>query len=318
MKMNRLRSRRGFTLVELLVVIAIIGILIALLLPAIQAARESARRSQCMNNFRQLGLAIHNYQDSFKILPAGAWWTNPKGVNENRGSIMIRLLPFIEEKTLFEAFKLGKDGVAPTPVPSEQLQTGSTTKLSATVIPLFLCPSDSHDRVSTTGYALQNYAASSGPTADTTSGSCSCSQSFNSFATHPYSSANNFAGVFHRRSDPIKLRRIPDGLSKTIFMGEVRPECSLHVSTGWAASNNAQGLTATIIPINFDTCNNAATDACNRPCNWRTELGFKSAHPGGAFFLLGDNSVQFLQETIDHPTYQLLGGRADGKSVAVP
>ncbi len=311
-------TRRGFTLVELLVVIAIIGILIALLLPAIQAAREAARRTQCINNLRQLGLAIQNYNDNYRILPAGAYWTNAAGITESRGSIMIRLLPYIEEKTLFEAFELGRDNVALSPATQEQVQPGTTKKLSSNVIPMFLCPSDTHERVNANGYALQNYAASSGPTADVTSSNCSCSQSFNSFATHPYSKANNFAGPFHRRADPIKLRRVIDGLAKTIFMGEVRPDCSTHANAGWAASNNGQGLTATIIPINFDSCDSAAADGCNRPCNWRTELGFKSSHTGGAFFLLGDVSVHFLSETIDHPTYQLLGGRADGKPVSLP
>lgn len=310
--MHRSLLRRGFTLVELLVVIAIIGILIALLLPAIQAAREAARRSQCLNNIRQCGLAIHNYNDAQKILPAGAYF------NQGRGSIMIRLLPYIEEATLFKQFNLGKDGVTLSPATESQVQTGTSTLLGSRVISAYLCPSDTHERVSSAGRALHNYAASKGPTNDITSSSCSCTPDYNSFGAAAYDVPNKAAGVFQRLADPIKLRKITDGLSKTIFMGEVRPDCSIHHTQGWAATNNGQGLTSTIIPINFDSCNNSATDGCNRPCNWRTELGFRSAHVGGAFFVFGDGSVHFLEETIDHPTYQYYGNKADGKPVPSP
>jgi len=310
--MNYATSRRAFTLVELLVVIAIIGILIALLLPAIQAARESARRSQCLNNIRQLGLAIHNYNDAQKILPAGAYF------NLGRGSIMIRLLPYIEEGTLFKQFNLGKDGVTLSPATESQVQQGTSTLLGSQVIPAFLCPSDTNERVSAAGRALHNYAASKGPTADITSSACSCTPDYNSFSAAAYDAKGKAAGVFQRLADPIKLRKISDGLSKTIFMGEVRPDCSNHHMQGWAATNNGQGLTSTIIPINFDSCNNAATDGCNRPCNWRTELGFRSAHTGGAFFVFGDSSVHFLEETIDHRTYQYYGNKADGMTVPSP
>src|SRR6476646_9726885 len=96
------RSRHAFTLVELLVVIAIIGVLVALLLPAIQAARESARKSQCSNNLKQIGLAIHQYELTYRHLPAGAIWRNtPPKIR--KGSILLFLLPFIEETGLYNA-----------------------------------------------------------------------------------------------------------------------------------------------------------------------------------------------------------------------
>jgi prepilin-type N-terminal cleavage/methylation domain-containing protein len=310
--MHRLLRRRAFTLVELLVVIAIIGILIALLLPAIQAAREAGRRSVCLNNIRQCGLAVHSYNDAQKILPAGAYF------NQGRGSIMIRLLPFIEEGTLFKQFNLGKDGVTLATPTENQVQSGTSTYLGSQIIPAYLCPSDTHERINTAGRALHNYAASKGPTQDITSSTCSCTPDYNSFAAATYDLANKAAGVFQRLADPIKLRKITDGLSKTIFLGEVRPDCSNHHTQGWAATNNGQGLTSTIIPINFDSCQASATDGCNRPCNWRTELGFRSAHTGGAFFVFGDSSVHFLDETIDHRTYQYYGNKADGQSVPSP
>jgi prepilin-type N-terminal cleavage/methylation domain-containing protein len=310
--MLRIVARRAFTLVELLVVIAIIGILIALLLPAIQAARESARRSQCLNNIRQCGLAIHNYNDAQKILPAGSYF------NLGRGSIMIRLLPFIEEATLFKQFNLGKDGVTLSPATESQVESGTSTLLGSRIIPAYLCPSDTHEKVSSAGRALHNYAASKGPTADNPNSSCLCTPAYNSFSAATYDVKGKAAGVFQRLADPIKLRKISDGLSKTIFMGEVRPECSTHHTQGWAATNNGQGLTSTLIPINFDSCNANATDKCNQPCNWQTELGFRSAHTGGAFFVFGDCSVHFLVETMDHQTYQYYGNKADGRTVPSP
>ena len=109
--------RAGFTLVELLVVIAIIGILIALLLPAVQAAREAARRSQCVNNLKQIGIAMHNYNDTYKILPYNSYSHGgsgenirkrngqAEGENGNRGSVFFKLLPFMEQQALFDAVK---------------------------------------------------------------------------------------------------------------------------------------------------------------------------------------------------------------------
>lgn len=97
---------RGFTLVELLVVIAIIGILIGLLLPAVQAARESARRTQCANNLKQIGLAVHSYHDARGKLPPGSYWRKNSALKE-RGSILVHLLPFMEQEGLYETFDFG-------------------------------------------------------------------------------------------------------------------------------------------------------------------------------------------------------------------
>src|SRR5262245_3923829 len=95
---------RGFTLIELLVVMAIIAILVALLLPAVQAVREAARRSQCANNLKQIGLALHNFEGGFGKLPPGGVW-NVNGTN-NKGSIYVYLLPYFEQQALYDAFNL--------------------------------------------------------------------------------------------------------------------------------------------------------------------------------------------------------------------
>jgi len=303
--------RRGFTLVELLVVIAIIGILIALLLPAIQAAREAARRSQCTNHLRQIGLAVIGFEDTNKRYPPGAYWygNDPR----NRGSILIYILPYLELTDLYNAFDYTKQI-------DSQTYKGSSILIDTTRIPVYICPSDTKVVTSDNRSAV-NYAASSGPTKHIDNSNCSCSEwsNWNQYGLAPYSQAKNFAGVFHRRGDPTKQREITDGLSNTIFFGEVRPGCGQHVARSWGNSNNGQGLTSTLIPINYDTCSSdAATPGCKRWCNWSTELGFKSAHSGGANFLMGDDSVHFFTEDIDHWNFQYLGAKADGKTALLP
>ena len=131
------RRRRGFTLVELLVVIAIIGILIALLLPAVQAAREAARRMQCSNNLKQIGLALHNYHTTNKAFPPGAFWVCPEG-ELWRGSILIRLLPYIEQQPLYDQF----DFTVPT---DGQTEANTGTLLVANIVPPYVCPSDTNE-----------------------------------------------------------------------------------------------------------------------------------------------------------------------------
>jgi hypothetical protein len=117
---------------------------------------------------------------------------------------------------------------------------------------------------------------------------------------------------------------IHDGLSNTIFVGEVRPYCTAAANNyGWASADNGCGQISTEIPINYDTCTGSSTvrsgspDQCAR-YNSYMSYGFKSKHPGGAMFLMGDNSVVFLRETIDHMTYQYLGAIDDGNAVTIP
>ena len=100
--------------------------------------------------------------------------------------------------------------------------------------------------------------------------------------------------------------------------GEVRRECSIHIRQGWMRSNNGNGLVATQVPINYDSCDDNAPSGCNKPCNWSTELAFKSQHSGGAQFVLGDGAVRFFGDTIDHATYQMLGAKSDGRTFSMP
>ena len=307
------RCRPGFTLVELLVVIAIIGILIALLLPAVQAAREAARRMQCSNNLKQIGLALHNYHGTNKTFPPGAFWyeLNPNWTALWRGSILIRLLPFVEQQPLYDLFDFKTD--------TDNQTDANGELLAAKIVPVYVCPSDTGD-VIYGGVALHNYAASKGPTKHINNSSYSCSEwdSWNQYAIAPYDDPEDFAGPFCRLSVSTSMRDCTDGLSNTIYFGEVRRKCSGHTQAGWSRSNNGNGLTSTQIPINYDSCDENAADKCQHPRNWNTELGFKSRHPGGTQFCFGDGSVHFLPETIDHWSFQHLGGKADGETAQIP
>ncbi|HEY7532628.1 MAG TPA: DUF1559 domain-containing protein [Nitrospiraceae bacterium] len=347
--------RSAFTLVELLVVIAIIGILVALLLPAIQAAREAARRSQCSNNLKQLGLAIQLYTNTTKgVLPAGYWRDlKTEGVScdecqpnerkrtccaSRRGNVLMRLLNYIEEQNLYDAFDFNI-------VTDGQLIQGTTTPIGSQTVSTFVCPSDEQpgeawapkegaadtavggDLGLQQQYKMASYAASRGSTKQISGGDCnSCPElgAWNSVGQMPYPDTSSdvsvlsaFSGPFSRIAYHVKLKQVTDGLAKTIFMGEVRPACTKHIAEGWAWSHSGDGLISTIVPINYNSCSQERTARCRCWDNWVTELAFKSAHPDGAQFVMGDGSVQFLSESIDHVNYQRLGGKADGEIVAI-
>jgi prepilin-type N-terminal cleavage/methylation domain-containing protein/prepilin-type processing-associated H-X9-DG protein len=312
--------RSAFTLIELLVVIAIIAILIALLLPAVQQAREAARRTQCKNNLKQIGIALHNYHDVHSRFPPGAFWNNPhNGLAYQQGSLLVHILPQVEQANIFQQIKFANPpgrNINNTVMPDGRLMRITVQ------VPGYRCPSDTAGRSWNGLSVVQNYAGSKGATnaGSAVNGNPAgpCPDQFLAYRK-PGASGNGVAGPFYRNGRCDRISDIRDGMTNTIFVGEVRPECSNHISQGWLQSNNGQGMFGTLYPINLDTCDrtNPAL-GCRWFNNWTNEFGFKSRHTGGAQFLFGDGAVRFVSENVDHGVYNRMGGKADGEVFAMP
>jgi len=303
-------------LIELLVVIAIIAVLIALLLPAVQQAREAARRSQCKNNLKQLGLAMHNYHDSFNRLPSTIFvnWSS-----DEKASYFTRILPYIDQSPLYNKINFAAVTVDGQSDPA----TGQPFYLS--VLPVLICPSDPSPTIQN-GRAKSNYAASMGATQMPSNSGCPGYQSGGSqFNTgnggggHGNTDdSNQVSGPFSRVRYGARIAEITDGTSNTILMGEIRPNCGDHTVNGWLHFNSV--WVATSGPINYPiSCYGEPAvpnaTACNAVNAWNTSQAFKSKHVGGAHFVLGDGTVRFISENINYVTYQALGDRRDGTVV---
>lgn len=318
------RSRHAFTLIELLVVIAIIAVLIALLLPAVQQAREAARRSQCKNNLKQYGLALHNYHDTYGMFPLGATGSrdNPPNI-----SWQVRVLPYLDNAAIYNELDFSKS----LPATSYSGTYGNVLyqvlsnnqQFRQISLPFTLCPSDSNTETRS-DWAQGSYGGSMGSqrTNSTTNPACS---PFNTYRLKDLNygatlDRSQLSGMISRNGASIRLADVSDGASNTIQVGEVIPGCLTSSRASWSYSQsvcNAEGMTLT--PINdLTTCilidgRHITDPACTAQTEWNYSFGFRSMHTGGAHFLFVDGSVHFLSQNMDHAgTYQRLGDRADG------
>ena len=338
--------RRGFTLIELLVVIAIIAVLIALLLPAVQQAREAARRTQCRNNLKQLGLALHNYHS------IGGTFPMVGGFHENHGwGFLPLILPQIERAPLHDQW-------------NSEVSVGCQSQLfmHQTRISAFHCPSDPAPVVQDErgipscncndgsgvlpgcgngnripggvvthyvgsfgdGYILYEsvgYTATSTSRAQYGCGGCdeggppatptaNCPE-----PTIGYGGGPNHRGIFNYRNDtpPVAIRDVMDGTSNTILLGHTSGLASERSLLWTTSTGNVNG---TSLPINFAIelaqSGNFDDEWTQTADGWRGR-GFQSHHVGGSMFTMCDGSVRFISETVDMHAYNALGSRAGGE-----
>ncbi len=330
---NTGKPRVGFTLVELLVVIAIIGILVALLLPAVQQAREAARRSQCLNNEKQLALACLNYESALRKLPVG-------GVPGEGSMWTAYILPYVEDTALKNLMKIGENDAGnnqwahPGPYTKAQIQIPPYQNVQAceTVIQLLRCPSaglpeHQYDISSDNWHVMDRVPTSY----------LGCASGIVVNQNSPRAMVNLDGVMFGVRDDsdvkPVAMRKIKDGTSKTLLIGEALHDSKEQERIGgasrehrlgdhkdhWAIGGDdpdidndmSEGLGSTGVPINLQNqftnsnpCSNPASPDCQA-----LQLSFSSAHTGGINVVYVDGSVHFITDSIDAVTWKALGSR---------
>lgn len=320
---------RGFTLVELLVVIAIIGILIALLLPAIQSARESGRRMTCKNNLKQLGLAAQTYHEANKAFPPGFEDSDLASSANADWAWPVRLFPYLELKSEYESLGASNSeletilvGLGNKPgnaaIEDYPMQYQNFVRVTSTRIPTFLCASIPD----VPGNFRTNF--SDGPNLYRRDDGVATSHYVGCFGVATANDGISFSadkgGVF-AAIKKIRTRDVTDGTSKTFMFGERGLPGVDNKETVWLGIPKAPGNTnhgAAICALTSFVLNPVPTEHIRV-----TRTAFSSHHPGGAHFTLADGSVQFIEETIGFggrtPTtygvYQRLGVRNDGQVI---
>jgi prepilin-type N-terminal cleavage/methylation domain-containing protein/prepilin-type processing-associated H-X9-DG protein len=320
-------SRRGFTLIELLVVISIIGLLISLLLPAVQAAREAARRSQCTNNLKQMCLALHSYEGVHGTFPIGIIRYTPPLCDANsnrRHTLFAAILPHMEQINLYNSFNFSRGAGHIVNVTAQEARLG-----------VYICPSDFEATapLNTRGQPPQYIGVNQG----SYSGVAGTTELFR----YRYVPPTNQNQCNHIEGDgtfvinfQYPLAGIRDGTSNTLFLGEtsryIRQPASFQNAWNygeWFSLVNAppgssaslpMGIAYTVPRINAPLSHADVIPIIDPdPFSWWQkpealqygEFGFRSQHPGGAQFAFGDGSVKFLKQGIDLSVYRGLGTR---------
>ena len=278
-------KNRGFTLVELLVVVAIIGILIGMLLPAVQQVREAARRTTCANNLSQLGIALHNYEFGYQHLPAGLIDNAPGPIiSQEKGlhvSFLVTLLPYIEERGIADRFDVTVGTYAKANKPAREM-----------VIDTYLCPS--------AYIATMNIAATAG-----VSHYAGCHHGTEA----PIDDDDNGVLFLNRK---VAYGDIYDGSSNTILVGEFLTAAD---SFGWASGTRSSlRNTGDMINLALGGWGGGGPAAIDLTSSLPTDQvgGFGSNHTGGANFCLASGSIAFLSDSINAALYNNLGNRKDG------
>ncbi|GAA4421951.1 DUF1559 domain-containing protein [Bremerella cremea] len=323
----RLKSslRSAFTLVELLVVIAIIGVLIALLLPAVQQAREAARRMQCSNNLKQLGLALHNYHDTYRKLPYNA---APHLVgNEHGPSWFVRILPFIEQNAAYQQmaatkfsgdWKMQDDACASAPILNQLRVDGLRCPSS----PLPEVESQNTSANGTVSLQVTSYVGIEGSYYQ--GGTTSVDSTFN-YYENPWgygrASFNGMMLPISSSVNAIGLESATDGTSNTMIVSEqsdffidasgnkVAKRSGGHAGRTWSSGYSADNWEANVTTIRYPI---AAYGGTGTTENYFGNISLVSAHPGGVEAALTDGSVRFLSETMDFAILNGLADRQDG------
>lgn len=290
------RRKRGFTLIELLVVIAIIAVLIALLLPAVQQAREAARRTQCKNNMKQIGLALHTYHDTSKFFPLNSSYAPGAPAVMNRSGY-VGMLPYFDQAPMYMQMNMSVSGIV-----------APNLAFTQKILPSLICPSDpegtktsNNGTDAATGIPLapSDYAFCFG---DYVNGSTNTGAVQNpAYANGVLSSGR---GMFSRGNWSCNIAAITDGTSNTVAIGEV-----IGNWCGWQIGWGFQCFATTAHTINYQNLalkTAAGTGAAGAAGNPDGCIGFRSQHVGGAHVLMADGSVRFLSENISGVTYNAL------------
>ena len=312
---SRVRSRAtGFTLIELLVVIAIIAVLIALLLPAVQQAREAARRSQCKNNMKQLGLAVFNYEETFRCLPMGSYYPTDWVPNWRA-----HLLPFLDQAPVYMRFNFGV-----SPFTSSNFRSG-TEVLENLSMNVYVCPSSSlptnvGGQNNPQNALMHMYVGIAGAYPDPAGRTVGSASSYGGFYT------NNGALLYNQIT---RMADFTDGSSNTMIIGEqsgrvAGQDLRSAYYGGWCGAlfagpvsdtnpGGSGGWSTGLTSIQYQI--NARTTAAGSDNPWDANTVLNSYHVGGIHMLMGDGTVRFLSENTNMDTVRKLATRDDGTVV---